>query len=261
MSEPAEPSVVGVVGERIEPVRSAIETAGVEHRTGALSTVLSSSPDVLVTVGEGSLLDLTARETVPDVPVLPVNAGTGVQSVPLSGIDGAIEALLDGAGGTHSRPVLAAMADGIERGRALCDLMLVTADPARISEYSVRTDGDLVAQFRADGVVVATPLGSHGYARSNGAPIVARDTGVVSVVPIAPFAIDADHWILPADGLTLTVERDDAPVELLADDRRGDCVPPDTPLSVAQIDRLTVRTLPQSTAPFGGPDESASAPE
>lgn len=256
MGDPAESAVVGVVGQRSEPVLAAIEAAGGHHRLGDLATVLAGDPDVLVVVGEQALLELTVLETTPDVPVLPVNAGTGVQSVPLAVFDDAIDALLAGEGEAHTRPVLGALENGIEHARALCDLMLVTAEPARISEYAVHAGDDLVARFRADGVVVSTPAGTHGYGRSVGAPVVAQGTGVVSVVPIAPFATDADHWVLPTDDVTLTIERDEAPVELLADDRRGDQVPPHTSLSIAHVDSLTIRTVPQSRPPFARPDES-----
>ena len=255
MSDPVAPSVVGVVGQRTEAVSAAIERADGACQTGSLTDGLVADVDVLVAVGEEPLLALAARESVPDVPVLPVNAGVGVRSVPLAAIDEAIEALLDGAGTSHERPIVGATEDGITRARALCDLMLVTAEPARISEYSVRSGDDNVARFRADGVVVATPAGTHGYARSVGAPVVASGTDVVSVVPIAPFATDADHWVLPTDAVTLTVERDEVPVELLADDRRGNTVSPGTPISITTVDTLAIRTVPQSTAPFGRPGE------
>ncbi|MFD1589240.1 ATP-NAD kinase [Halorientalis brevis] len=250
MGTPAESSVVGVVGDRTDSVRSAIEAAGGRHRLGDLTTVLAGDPDVLVTVGQAHLLELAALEPTPDVPVLPVNAGPGVESVPLSAVPAAVDALLADEGGTHARPVLAALEGETERARALCDVMLVTAEPARISEYAVRSGGDLVAQFRADGVVVSTPAGTHGYGRSVGAPVVARGTDVVSVVPVAPFATSADHWVLPTGDVTLTIERDEVPVELLADDRRAERVPPHTPLSIARVDSLSIRTVPQSRSSF-----------
>ena len=254
MGIPAESSVVGVVGDRTEPVRSAIEAAGGHHRLGDVTTVLAGDLDALVVVGQAHLLELAALEPTPDVPILPVNAGPGVASVPLAAISPAIEALLAGEGRRHDRPVLAALENGTERARALCDVMLVTAEPARISEYAVRSGGDLVARFRADGVVVSTPAGTHGYGRSVGAPVVARGTDVVSVVPVAPFATSADHWVLPTGDVTLTIERDEVPVELLADDRRCDCVPPHTPLSIARVDSLTIRTVPQSQSSFARSD-------
>lgn len=100
---------------------------------------------------------------------------------------------------------------------AVSDCALLTTQPARISEYAVSTDAATTAEFRSDGVVVATPLGSEGYARAAGGPRLAPDTGL-AVVPIAPFAMQADSLVCHPP-LTLTVERD-TEVTVFADDRR-----------------------------------------
>ena len=255
MSDPAERATVGVVGERaVERVATAVADAGGTPETGDLDTVLASEPDALVTVGEDALSALAARSDLPETPVLPVGSGRGVRSVPRSAVDDAVNALVDGRGETTPYPVLGVHVGDRHQARALADVTLLTAEPARISEYAVTTDGTTVAQFRADGVVVATPVGSHGYARRVDAPVVAHDTGVAAVAPIAPFATDADHWILDLDSITLRVERDEVPVELLADDRRVDGIDPGVPVSLSVVDTLSVLSVPESTHPYTGPD-------
>lgn len=90
------------------------------------------------------------------------------------------------------------------------DLTLVTAEPAHISEYSVRPDADATrdrSRFRADGVVVATPLGSGGYAGAVGTPVLHASAGL-AVAPIAPFSTHTRSWVYDAP-LWLGVERDD----------------------------------------------------
>ena len=66
-------------------------------------------------------------------------------------------------------------------------------------------------------VVVATPLGTAGYSRAAGGPRLAPDTGL-AVVPIAPFAMTADQWVVRPP-LGLRVERDDD-VSVFADGNR-----------------------------------------
>jgi NAD+ kinase len=96
------------------------------------------------------------------------------------------------------------------------DCTVLTTQPARISEYAVATDGTPLTEFRADGVVVATPIGSAGYAGAAGGPRLVTDSGV-AVVPIAPFATQAGNWVVEPP-LSLTVERE-TEVTVFADDR------------------------------------------
>jgi len=108
------------------------------------------------------------------------------------------------------------VAVGSEQATAVCDCALLTTEPARISEYGVRSAGCDLAAFRSDGVVVATPLGSGGYTRAAGGPRLVPETGL-AVVPIAPFATKAENWIVNPP-VTVTVERDDD-VTVYADQR------------------------------------------
>lgn len=204
------------------------------RRAGA-DPVTDGPVDVVVAYGTGALRSVVPH---PRAPVLPVDAGPGVDSVTRDGLDAALEAVVAGDYHTVDHPVLAVDAP-TERRHVLYDLMLVTAEPARISEFSVFSGGDRLARFRADGVVCATPAGSHGYARGAGSPILQPETDVVAVVPIAPFAIGADHWVLPVDDVSLAVERNESPVELLCDDHRAGLVARDDPLRIEVADRLT----------------------
>jgi len=117
---------------------------------------------------------------------------------------------------TISRRVLSVQV-GDTAARAVRDCAIVTTDPARISEYRVVADDATLTAFRADGVVVATPVGTASYSRAAGGPRLAPDTGL-AVVPIAPFAMTADQWVVRPP-LTLRVERDDD-VSVFADGRR-----------------------------------------
>jgi NAD+ kinase len=135
--------------------------------------------------------------------------------------------------------------------RALFDLTLVSEEPARISEFTVRSGTDTVDCFRADGVVVATPAGSGDYARAAGGPVVGRGTGVVAVVPISPFATDTDHWVLDAASVVLRVERDDNPVELLVDGRSEGRVVPGEGLRIAPESELTLAAVSGRRTDFG----------
>ena len=137
---------------------------------------------------------------------------------------------------TTSRRVLSVQA-GDTATRAVRDCAIVTTDPARISEYRAVTEAATLTTFRADGVVVATPLGTATYSRAAGGPRLTPDTGL-AVVPIAPFAMTADQWVV-SPPLTLRVERDDA-VSVLADGREVASGGADLTVSVSVAGSITV---------------------
>jgi len=238
--------VVGVVGEH-PAVLDALADRAVETVHGEARAVLDADPAAVVAAGEPAVVDLVRAGV--DVPVLPFGAGTAVRSVPPLGVD-AVSQLVSGAYETVERPLLAAQ-PSLGEPVALFDLMLVTDDPARISEYSVWCGDEHVESFRADGVVVATPAGSQGYARAADGPVVAPGSGVVSVIPISPFATNVDSWVLGDDRVRLVVERDETPVELLADGRPSGSVVPGETLGIRRDGSLTLAVVEGSQGFFG----------
>jgi len=241
-------TVVGVVGESVEDIATAIEARGGRSRVGEPAEVVAAEPDVIVAVDEAATLAV-ARER-PTCPLLPVEAGRGLRSVPSDQAIEAVDTLLSEGCTTEPHPLVAIEYDGETVARALTDVTLVTTEAARISEFSVTDEGDHVGQFRADGVVVATPAGTTGYARRLGTPVVAAETGVVAVAPIAPFATNPDHWTIGDDRVRLTVERDEATVRLFADDRSITEVAHGEPVVLTTDRSVAIAVLDQSQPRF-----------
>ena len=214
-------------------VGAAVEAAG-----GAV--VPASEADALVTIGEDALVDAALAD--PGLPLLPVDAGPGTHSVPKKRVGRALEALAAGEDRSEPHATFSVTVGDERAARALLDVSLMTREPARISEYSIRAGGEEVDRFRADGVVVATPAGSAGYARAAGGSVLAPGTGL-GVVPVAPFETMPDTWVLDGD-LTLAVERDDSDVDLVADGRVVGSAPAGTPIEVARDGRVEVLRVP-----------------
>lgn len=226
--EDSEPPRVGVVGDAA--IASTVEGAGASTTRGDAATVLAADPEWIVAHGEEALADLVAEGG--DVAVLVVGDSLGVPAVSRSRAAEAVDAVLDGSATRTSRRVFTAAVGGEQVTTMLRDAMLITDEPARISEYAVRTGGDEVARFRADGVVVASPAGSQGYLAAAGGPIVEPGTGTLAAVPVAPFQTDSDHWVLDDAAVSLTVHRDE-PVTLVVDGRETVTVPQGAPVALA----------------------------
>ncbi len=204
------------------------------------------------------------RNAPTGVPILPVGRDTIAPAVDHSNLQLAIDRLLTAADGdgivaaasirTLRRVVLAVHSvDSL--GRAIREVTLITDEPARISEFEISRpcavpnhDTQSLTgavggseRIRADGVVIATPLGSHGYAQAAGGPTLAPETGL-AVVPLAPFKIDPDRWVLPQTTVTCQVSRDGVPVAIDLDgSERGHATAGDTvTISVVGTLQLTV---------------------
>lgn len=232
---------VGVVGDA--GLAAAVEGAGGTPVDGATDDVA-----LVVASGEAALVDVARRGV--DAPVLPVGDADGVGAVPPDDVASALERVLGDAYDTVRHPLVtvegATDGSSVGDGSALFDVGLMAAEPARISEFAVRCGGREVARFRADGVVASTPAGSAGYNRAAGGPVVAPETDVVAVVPVAPFATHADRWVLPLEAVTLSVERDETPVELLVDGRTEATVAAGDPVTLSRGADVRTVVVPES---------------
>jgi len=240
--------LVGVVGDATADLEAAVTSAGARSRVGDVESVLAASPALAVAVGDTAFARLA--RSAPTLPVLPVDVDGGFRSVATESAAAAIDTVLAGDAETQSYPVLRVEYDGERVASAVADVSLLTAEVAHISEYAVASGDSHVGQFRADGVVVATPAGSTGYAHRLGCPLVAPGTSVGPVAPIAPFATNPDHWVLPLEDLRLTVERDETPVTLVADDREVATVAAGEPVTVTPDGSVDVALTPASDPEF-----------
>lgn len=209
-----------------EDVEAAVSAAG------ASLVAETGAADAVVAVGEAAIRSVVTDS--PERPVLAVTPEGGGQVVARRSLDRALSALVAGTVQRASNPVLEVRLDGDPVSRVAFDVTLMTTEPATISEYAVRADGDAVDSFRADGVVASTPLGSAGYAAAAGGPVLAPGTGV-SVVPVAPFSTRTTVRVVdPNRGLGLSVERE-GDVSLFADGVRRAPVGVDADLRVARV--------------------------
>lgn len=227
---------------------TAVGRAGGEPVTGPPADLVERPLQAILTPGDAALRETAVRQ--PDAPLLPVAVSPGVRSVAADDLGAAVEGVLADDAALERHPILAVRVDGEVLAHVLREATLLTAEPARISEFAVHSDATgPVDEVRADGVVVATPAGSHGYAAAGGGPLLAPATGLVAV-PVAPFRIDRAHWVLPNAPLTVTVRRDEAAVAVEADGTHVAEVGSDATLELAPVGEYAVLALPESSPTF-----------
>lgn len=77
----------------------------------------------------------------------------------------------------------------LHRVSALNEAVVGRGRQARVLRFKLFVDGDHVASYVADGVILATPTGSTAYALAAGGPIMPPELPNFVVVPVAPHLV------------------------------------------------------------------------
>ncbi|MER2599890.1 MAG: NAD(+)/NADH kinase [Caldilineales bacterium] len=88
---------------------------------------------------------------------------------------------------------------------ALNEVVVSRGRLARLVRVSTWIDGDFLTTYAADGVIVATPTGSTGYALAAGGPILPPELRNIVVVPIAPH-LSLDRALVLSEGEVVKLE-------------------------------------------------------
>jgi len=181
----------------------------------------ASHLDALLTLGGDGTLLRGARVIAPHpVPILGVNLGR-LGFLTCCNADQLSNALMRFARHDYiAEPRMALRAKvldvrGIERERwiALNDVVLHKGGFARVVAIRVSANGEAVASYAADGVVLSTPTGSTAYSLSAGGPVVYPTLETIVVTPVSAHTLAIRTVILPASAeVTLAA---DGPDELL----------------------------------------------
>jgi NAD+ kinase len=91
--------------------------------------------------------------------------------------------------------------------------VVVKAGDVSVVRLHVEADGQLLGDFDADGLVIATATGSTAYALSGGGPLIDPRIRATVVVPLAAHAVITRSLVLPdTTSFNLTVARGEAVV-------------------------------------------------
>jgi len=188
---------------------------------------LGGAIDIAIVLGgDGTMLRASYLLLDSDVPALGINFGRLGFLSPFDE-EAAITALTDAlAGDLHIEErmrikVRHAPANGPAVVRTgLNEAVIHQGVPARLISLEARLAGELITNYRADGLIVASPTGSTAYNLAAGGPIIAPGLRVIAITPICahqltsrPLVVSQDHVIsisapdqLDSDDVVLTVD-------------------------------------------------------
>jgi NAD+ kinase len=150
---------------------------------------------VVVLGGDGTMLAAARAVATASIPILGVNLGSlgFLTEVPLEELYATLEAVDRRGCKVESRAMLRCdvVRGGkrINRYEALNDAVLNKSHLARLTDFDVFIDNSFVANYKADGVIVATPTGSTAYSLAAGGPILLPDVRVFVITPVSPHAL------------------------------------------------------------------------
>lgn len=145
--------------------------------------------------GDGTFLRTAAKIGRRGIPILGINAGHlgFLADVQLSEIEAALPAILvDNKFEVEFRRLLQLEIPDCQQPYlhfALNEVAVLKRDQSSMVSVSVFVDGNLLNQYDADGLVIATPTGSTAYAMSAGGPILEPQSHCWVIVPIAPHTL------------------------------------------------------------------------
>jgi len=164
------------------------------------------NPDLVIVLGgDGTLLAAARAFAQTGTPLLSVNLGSlgFLTEVPLGDMYATLQAWCDGIAAIEVRSMMRAeLFCGETRARqwdALNDVVVAKGTIARMADFSVAIDGQPVATFRADGVILSTPTGSTAYNLAAGGPIVMPTVNAMLVTPICPHLLTIRPIVVPGE--------------------------------------------------------------
>lgn len=206
---------------------------------------------IIVLGGDGTLLRAARLVGLSGVPLLGVNlGGLGfLTAVAADKLWPTLEKILSGGLKPTERMRLAVRAERsgqvIFEAVVLNDVVLTKGALARIIDLTAAINGQHLTDYRADGLIVATPTGSTAYNLSAGGPILDPSLAAMILTPICPFTL-ANRPLVVAETarLSIKVGRRAEDVYLTCDGQEGLPLLPEDEVVVVRSQNLKLFPSP-----------------
>jgi len=146
--------------------------------------------------GDGSLLSVVNLVGKNQIPILGIKTGSlgFLNALPEEGFTHALTKIIGGHYKISQREMLEAVVyrkgKPVKRLLALNDMAIKAARASKLMRSSVSLQGHFLADFKSDGLLVATPTGSTAYSMAAGGPILFPNTKTFLLVPISPHSLN-----------------------------------------------------------------------
>ena len=200
--------------------------------------------------GDGTFLKTAGRVGDKAIPILGVNMGRlgFLADVTAREVEACITALYEGDYSVEERSLIrvaasTAQGDGHTargevawQGHALNDVAILKRDTASMITIRAEVNGEYLATYQADGLIVSTPTGSTAYSLSNGGPIIVPGTNVMLMTAVAPHSLNIRPIVLPDTAQITLAVSSRSHTFLVAVDGQSEKLPEGTTLHLGRAD-------------------------
>lgn len=183
-----------------------------QHRTklgddveyGNPEQIFKSADAAVVLGGDGTILGVAQTAAKYGVPIVGINLGNlGFLTQAEKGEYDIFEHMFSGNYRVESCMMLDAVVvkQGVEGEKflALNDIVASAAGESKIINVSTAVNGTNIGTYLADGMIVATAVGSTAYSLSAGGAILHPDLDAMIITPICPHTLKARSTVVPGN--------------------------------------------------------------
>lgn len=171
---------------------------------------LERQPDLVVSLGgDGTFLRVAKSLGRYSAPILGINTGHlgFLASMSINDVDHLLATIFEQRYRVEERTALRVTSDSPEFASpryALNEVALMRRDIASVIDIRAELNGQPLASYRGDGLIVSTPTGSTGYNLSVGGPLVMPTTPCLIIAPVATHSLSVRPIVVSErDSVTL----------------------------------------------------------
>lgn len=193
------------------------ESLPVEHIPQGVSLVMSIG-------GDGTFLRTARWIGDKEIPVLGINTGHlgFLSSCRLDGVRDMMKNVCNGEIEIEKRMVLEVEGDSVPEDMryALNEIAFMREGSSSMISVNTSINGNFLADYSGDGLIICTPTGSTAYSLSAGGPVIEPTIDCMCLCPVAPHTLTLRPFVAGADSIVeLTPESRSKKFTLSLDDR------------------------------------------